>query len=453
MSDSLSKFGSSYQSKLLACILSSPAFIAQVIDLIEPSYFETKSFKWLFDKIFKYYRDYKKTPTADALKILLDREEDELLRQEILANIRDSLSNFNSPDLEFIKTSTIDWCRNQKLKQAILDSVDLLKNEKYDEIKIRIDTALKLGQTDNLGLDYIEDIDKRYEEEARTPISTGWDVLDELMKGGLAPGELGVFLAPSGIGKSWLLMNIGAHALKLKKIVLYYTLELNESYCGIRFDCILTGIPLEKISLHRDRVRSVLEKTDGKLIIKWSAQKSISYLGIQAHIEKLKLSGVTPDLVIIDYADLLKYAGRSEDVNRQEKETYEQLRGMGGELGLPIWTVCQTNRSAIEESEITADKISGAYGKVFTADFVASLSRKRQDKKSNTARLHIIKNRFGIDGITFPVVMDTSRGYIHIHSESSEDGRKTIDKMKSDDQFNREIAAKKWAEKSNASKF
>lgn len=442
--DKLSKFGYAFQSKLLSCTITDASFMSQIVDLVDPDYFETKSFKWIFEKIFLYFKEYRKTPTAEVLKIYTDKLDDELFREEVLSNLRDAISYIGSSDLSFIKNETVNFCKNQKLRSAILESIEDIKTGDYERIKLRIDSVFKLGQTNDFGLEYLIDIDKRYDEESRTPIETGWDVLDSLMKGGLSYGELGVLIAPSGIGKSWFLMNIAAHSLRLKKTVVYYTMELNESYCGIRFDSILSGMPIDKLSLHRERIKETLSSMEGTLFIKWFAQKSISYLGIQAHLEKMKLNGINPDLVIIDYADLLKYTGKSEKDDIQYKEIYESLRGMAGELKLPIWTVSQANRSALEESEIGAEKISGAYSKVFTADFVASLSRKSQDKQSNTARLHIIKNRFGPDGLTFPVTMDTSIGYIDIHSRASEEGKKTIQKMKSDEQFTKDIIKKRF---------
>jgi predicted 3-demethylubiquinone-9 3-methyltransferase (glyoxalase superfamily) len=300
-----------------------------------------------------------------------------------------------------------------------------------------IDNALKVGMNSDIGMDYFDNIDMRYQEDSRDPLSTGWPVIDEIMKGGLAPGELGVAIAPSGAGKSWILASLGANALRQGKTVVHYSLELSENYTGWRYDCILTGISLEKISLHVDKVKETLQNIDGKLIIKWFPTKSVSLMGLRSHLTKLKMLGTDPDLVIIDYADLLKF-GNSKLAKYEILEAlYEELRGFAGENQVPIWTVSQSNREGLNDDIIEADKAAGAYAKIFPADFVISLSRKAQDKLSNTARMHVIKNRFGVDGVTFPVYMDTSRGVINVHSETSSKGKEVSNTMSTDSEYSR----------------
>jgi hypothetical protein len=199
----------------------------------------------------------------------------------------------------------------------------------------------------------------------------------------------------------------------------------------------LTGITLEKIKLHVDKVKETLADIPGKLIIKWFPTKSVSLMGLRSHLTKLKMLGTNPDLVIIDYADLLKF-GNSKLAKYEILEAlYEELRGFAGENQVPIWTVSQSNREGLNDDIIEADKAAGAYAKIFPADFVMSLSRKAQDKLSNTARIHIIKNRFGIDGVTFPVYMDTSRGVINVHSETSSKGKEVSNTMTTDSEYSK----------------
>ncbi len=413
------------------------AFVSQIYDLVKVEYFDSESVKFLIDRSLEYFKKNKKVPTLDVLKVFIDRVEDGLLKQEIVNTLKEAVKSATSTDLDFIKETTIDFCKNQELKGAILESVQLLKNSDYDSIKTIIDNALKVGMNSDIGLDYFDNIDLRYQEDSRDPLSTGWSAIDEILKGGLAPGELGVAIAPSGAGKSWILASLGANALRNGKTVVHYSLELSESYTGWRYDCILTGIALEKIKLHVDKVKETLETIPGKLIIKWFPTKSVSLMGLRSHLTKLKMLGTDPDLVIIDYADLLKF-GNSKLAKYEILEAlYEELRGFAGENQVPIWTVSQSNREGLNDDIIEADKAAGAYAKIFPADFVMSLSRKAQDKLSNTARLHIIKNRFGIDGITFPVYMDTSRGVINIHSETSSKGKEVSNTMSTDSEYSK----------------
>ena len=122
---------------------------------------------------------------------------------------------------------------------------------------------------------------------------------------------------------------------------------------------------------------------------------------------------------------------------------YEDLRGLAGELELPIWTASQANRSALEEDVIGADKVAEDYSKVMTADFVMSMSRKVEDKIANTGRFHVIKNRFGPDGITFPATINTNTGYIMIYETSTQGGREAQGKMNNADEYIRKTLAQK----------
>jgi hypothetical protein len=221
---------------------------------------------------------------------------------------------------------------------------------------------------------------------------------------------------------------------------------LSENYTGWRYDCILTGISLDKINLHVDKVKEALQKISGKLIIKWFPTKSVSLMGLRSHLTKLKMLGTEPDLVIIDYADLLKFGNSKMAKHEILEALYEDLRGFAGENKVPIWTVSQSNREGLNDDIIEADKAAGAYAKIFPADFVMSLSRKAQDKLSNTARLHIIKNRFGVDGVTFPVYMDTSRGVINVHSETSSKGKEVSNAMTTDTEYNRQRLKQRFSQ-------
>lgn len=201
MGDKLSKYGYSFQTKLIGSVLTDATFISQTFDILKDDYFDSDAIKWIIRKCFQYYAEYKRIPTLDVLKVYCDKISDELLREEIKNTLRESISQLESTDLSFVKTETIAFCKNQELKTAILESVEYLKAEKYDSIKERIDRALKVGISNDIGLEYLEDLETRYAEDARNPISTGWSVLDGLLKGGLSGGDLGVFVASSGAGK------------------------------------------------------------------------------------------------------------------------------------------------------------------------------------------------------------------------------------------------------------
>ena len=157
----------------------------------------------------------------------------------------------------------------------------------------------------------------------------------------------------------------------------------------------------------------------------------------------MEIQEIKPDAVIVDYADILKPTTFYKEKRHATGETYENLRGLAGEFDVPVWTASQANRSSLEEDVIDASKVSEDYSKVMTADFVMSMSRKVEDKIANTGRFHIIKNRFGPDGITFPATINTNTGFIQIYETNSQGGKETQGKMNNADEYIRKTLAQK----------
>lgn len=447
MTDRLSSYGYSFQIKVITALFTDKMFLQQIADILSPSYFESDANNWIITTILEYHKEYKTTPTLEVMKVKLDSVEHDVLKEQIKAHLKDAWKYTEADDLQFIKQQAIDFCKNQEIKKAILTSVDLLKHGRYEDIKVKIDNALKAGGDKNIGHDYITSIDMRYTEAVRFTKETPWEVINELTDGGLGKGELGVFVAPAGIGKSWGLINIGANAVKKGLTVIHYTLELNEAYVGLRYDSVITGIANQNLKHYQSQVKEELEKLDGDLIIKYYPTKTVSVLGLRGHIEKCIMQGKKPDVVVVDYADLLR--GHGQEKRHELEGIYEDLRGMAGEYEIPIWTASQANRSALEEDVIGAEKISESYGKVMVADFVISLSRKVQDKLAGTGRWHVIKNRFGPDGITLPSKMNTSNGQIHIYADTSVQGKETQKQMDKGEEFTRKMLARKFQEINN----
>jgi replicative DNA helicase len=303
---------------------------------------------------------------------------------------------------------------------------------------------MKAGTTRDLGHDYIISLEERLAESARITVKTPWDVVNDIMDGGLGHGELGVIVAPAGIGKSWTLQALGAGALKEGKTIVHYTLELNENYVGLRYDSIFTGVTTSNIKYYKDDVQSKLSKLPGKLLIKYFPTKGASVQTISSHLKQIEISGEKPDMVLVDYADILMPVGTFKEKRHAIGTIYEDLRGLAGELEIPIWTASQANRSALEEDVIGADKVSEDYSKVMTADFVMSMSRKVEDKIANTGRFHVIKNRFGIDGVTYPATINTNIGQVQIFEGSSQFGKNAQSKMNNSEEFLRKELKNKY---------
>jgi replicative DNA helicase len=421
--DNLSKYGQSFQSKVISALLTDKKFLDQLDGIISPKFFESEPNKWIVEEIIDYHANYKKNATLDLFKVKVSQLKNESLKASVVDQLRHVYTQIGNIDLDYIKDEFTSFCINQNLKGVILKSVDLLEAGNYDKIKTLVDDAMKVGITVDLGHDYFEHFEERFLDEDRSVIPTGWQPIDDLMNGGLGGGELAVVVAPSGVGKTWLLTCIGANAVKLGKNVVHYSMELSEHYVGARYDTVFSQIPSTQLKERHDELKTKIDKLTGRLKIKYFPPRGVTTKKIQHHIEQMIAAGNKPDLIIVDYADLLLSSNKNTDSTYQEQGgVYIELRGLSGELGIPVWTASQTNRSAIDSEVIEADKIADSYAKVMNADFIMSWSRKAKDKINNTARAHVMKNRFGPDGLTFPSKMDTNIGFIEVFEGNSSDG-------------------------------
>ena len=302
----------------------------------------------------------------------------------------------------------------------MLNSVGLLKNSSFDEISNTINEALKLGCDNNFGYDYLKDFEQRFEIKARNPVSTGWSRIDALAKGGLGKGELGVVIAPTGAGKSMVLVHLGAQAIKAGKNVVHYTLELADTVVASRYDSCITGVPLKDLFTFKEQIYETVQDLEGGLIVKEYPTKSASTRTLENHLEKLRQRDFKVDMILVDYGDLLKPNVIRKEKRMELESTYEELRAIAQKNNCPVWTASQTNRSGLNAEVITMESISEAFNKCFVADFIFSVSRTIEHKNENGGRMFIAKNRFGPDGLVYPLNMDTSNVTIEVLEPTGE---------------------------------
>lgn len=446
--DTLVTFGIPFQNKCVVAMLSDRSFVEQSLDIINTKYFESEANQWIVDRVIWYFTHYKSVPTVEVLKRESDKLSDgqTVLKTAIIEGLKLAFLTLksNPDDLAYIKDEFLKFCKNQAIKRAILESADLLQSGKYEQIKNIIDKAMHAGQERNIGHIWTEDLAVRTSKVTRNVVATPWDCINQITDGGLGAGELGCVVAPSGIGKSWLLSSIGAQAMRDGKRVAHYTLELSQEYMGLRYDTIFTGIEANKVREHTDLVQQAISEIKGQVFIKYFPTRSVTIHAIRAHIERLHNLGNAPDLVLIDYADLLLSAAKADSKHEMLGIIHEEIRGMLGEYKIPGWTASQSGRTSLNDDIVEADKIAGAYAKIMTDDLVISASRKVADKITNTARIHVIKNRFGPDGLTFPAYMDLAHGQIEIYDENSPQGTMLKQKMQSGEGQMKALLSKKF---------
>ncbi len=452
---SIESYGISFQIKVLSALLTDKPFLQNINDVLTEEYFNNTAHKWVVGEVLKYYQKFHTNPTMDVLKVEMKKIENEVLQLSIKEQLKEAYRSSDESDLTYIKQEFANFCKNQQLKKALLNSVDLLKAGDYDSIRTLVDSALRSGQDKNIGHEYNKDTESRYREEDRTPIPTPWNKFNEVLQGGLGEGDFGLIFGNPGGGKSWSLIAIGAHAVKCGFNVIHYTLELGEGYIGRRYDAFFTEIPVDKLKHSKEKVGEATSDLPGNLIIKEYPMGKASLSTIESHIKKCIDLDFKPDLIVIDYVDLLSSKRTNRECKDEIDDIYMSTKGLARELKLPIWSVSQVNRAGAKDSIIEGDKAAGSYDKIMIADFAMSLSRQKKDKLNGTGRFHIMKNRYGADGMTFNAKIDTSTGHMEITGELGEDEEEELisnDKVKASnfgsniDNFDREYLSKQFFE-------
>lgn len=410
---SIDEYGPIFQMKVISSLLTHKEFLQNINDVLDEEYFSNPAHKWVIGEILDYYDKYHTTISMDILKVEMKKVENEVLQVSIKEQLREAYKA-DIDDLTYVQEEFSAFCKNQQLKKALLNSVDLLKAGDYDSIKFMIEAAMKAGQDKNIGHEYGKDIETRYREDHRTIVPTPWEPINNLIQGGLGNGDLGLIFGNPGGGKSWSLVALGGFAVKLGYNVIHYTLELSESYTGRRYDAFFTTVPVDRLEKHKETVEEVVPELPGELIIKEYPMGKTTISNIESHIKKVTDLGIKPDLILIDYIDLLATKKKTADRKGEIDDIYTSTKGLARQLNIPIWSVSQVNRAGAKDNVIEGDKAAGSYDKMMITDLSISLSRKKEDKVNGTGRFHIMKNRYGMDGLTFQVNVDTTIGKIEI---------------------------------------
>ncbi len=412
-----SQYGKAFQEKIFQGLITDQDWAKQMSEVMKPHFFDLKYIQYLTDRYFAYFEKYRCFPTMQLL-ITIIREEltgagaDGLLREQIVEFLLRVRANPHPGDLKYVKDKTLDFCKRQAFKEALEKAVDLVTDDKFESVIDLMKTAVSVGMPHSVGHDFFEDMEARFQEVMRITCPTGLPYLDakEILDGGLGRKELGVIVAPTGVGKSHWLVAMGAEAMRRGKNVVHYTFELAETQVGKRYDANLVGVNSNSIRENREKIKKFYAENEdlGKLIIKEYPTRTCSVNMIRNHIEKLKMRGFVPSMVVIDYADIMKSSKSYDSIRHELMLVYEELRQLGQDMNLPIWTASQSNRAGSGADVVGLENMSEAYGKAMVADCVITLARKPEEKASGFARLFVAKNRAGRDGIIFPLKIDTS---------------------------------------------
>jgi replicative DNA helicase len=449
---SFGKYGKIFQEKIFQGLLTDKTWASQMTEVMTPEFFDLKYLRFLTDRYFQYFIKYKDFPTLNLLITIvkegLSQGTDVILRDQIVEFLHRMKTNPDVSDLQYVKDNALDFCKRQAFKSALTKAVELIETEQFEGVVNIMKEAVGAGLPSSIGHDFFNDIEARFIRQRRMTISTGIRQIDrkEVLNGGLGKGELGVVVAPTGVGKSHFLVSVGAAALKMGYNVVHYTFELSETVLGTRYDSHLCRISATDIPDLREVVIAEYAqmKDLGRLIIKEYPTGSASVMTLRNHVEKLLLKGIKPDVIVIDYADIMRSSRKYDSMRHELKLIYEELRAMAVDCQVPIWTASQANREAANADVVGLENMSEAYGKAMVADFICAISRKPSEKLLGGARLHVAKNRAGRDGFVFPIKIDTSQSRIEVMDEIAEMSLEDVNQ--SDSSSMKDLLRKKWKE-------
>jgi archaellum biogenesis ATPase FlaH len=410
--DSFSKMGRTYQEKTVQSILTDQLFAEQMMDVLKPNFFELGYLQTIAELFYEHKRQYRTFPSPELIGIMVQQDTavEDLTKQQVQTFLKAMIEHPLNGDTGYIQSSSLDFCKRQTLKEALVKVIDCIEDSDYDSVQGIVKDALSKGASRDLGHDYMSGFPARAQKNLRQPISTGWPILDRCFNGGWERGTLSTFIAPTGAGKSMFLVNCGAAAIAQGLNVLYVTCEMADYKIGIRFDSYFSGIEINNVPDSAHIVeQQVRDQVKGRLFIKEFPTKTATVQTIRSHIQRLQATKeFIPDMVIVDYADLLRGSRGYGDKRFELEGIYEELRALAQEFKVVLVTADQTNRSGLDMEVVTIGQIGESYAKATVCDVIMTVSRRADDKTTNSGRLFIAKSRLGQDGMVFPFQLNTA---------------------------------------------
>jgi len=417
--------GSTFQIQLLNQIIIDKEFARTIIDVIEPSYFENKYFKLIIQMIMEYYTKYEHVPTFDTLEQITKSE----FQQEMASKIiLDTLNKVKDAPLEggdFVQEKALKFCKQQELQKAITKAQKVIDGgefENYDKLETLVREALQVGEREDGMADVFSNLDDVLNEDYRHPIPMGIPGIDRLLKGGLAKGEIGVVLAPTGVGKSTLLTKISNHAFNLGYNVLQIFFEDNPKIIQRKHFTLWTKIHPDELSVKKDsvmeKVKEIKETMPNRLILKKLPSDTMTMLQIKNQIRKMVADGIKIDMVLLDYIDCVVPDKNLGDEWKSEGSVMRAFEAMCHEMNIVGWTATQGNRSSISSEVVTTDQMGGSIKKAQVGHVIISVAKTLQQKEMKLATIAITKSRIGDDGVVFENCK-FDNGMLEIDTESS----------------------------------
>ena len=418
--------GVDYQNRLLNQIIVDTKFGESVIDAIDPNYFQTADLRNIMVAVKNIKDNYGSIPDYPTLEFKLKQIDESILRNFTLERL-ETIRNITVKTPKLIHEEAIKFCKQQELSKAvkkIQKLIDTGKAENFDSAGEFVRTALDVGYAKDDDTTLFDGIDEVLADDYRNPIPTGIAKLDEVMNGGLSKTELGVVVAPFGIGKTTLATKIANSAFNEGYNVLQIFFEDQPKVIKRKHYSCWTGYELNTLGIYREeviaKVKEMEEKSNGSLKLKRFPSDGTTIKTIRKYIEKKISEGFRPDILLLDYIDCVQPSRKFDDVYAGEGNVMREFETMLSDFNIAGWTFVQGNRSSIKAEVVEADQIGGSIKKGQIGHFIMSIAKSLSQKDSGHANIAILKSRFGKDGLVFQdCVFDNGRIQIDIGEQQN----------------------------------
>jgi replicative DNA helicase len=425
---------------ILRNLLTNEHYMRKVIPFIKKEYFEG-TYRLLFNEVTRFVGKYNKLPTLDAFKVEIDQSD--RFNEQTYGHALDILPTIfdkKEENQQWLLDTTEKWCQDRAIYLAIMESISVIdgKHQKLTKNALPdiLQNALAVSFDTNIGHDYLENVDERYdfyhEQEERIPFDL--DYFNRITKGGLPNKTLNIALAGTGVGKSLFMCHCAASALSQGRNVLYITMEMAEERIAERIDANLMNVAIDQLenmsqSMFRERVEKIANKTNGKLIIKEYPTGQAHSSHFRALLNELKLKKkFVPELIFIDYLNIcassrMKGMGGSINSYSYIKSIAEEIRGLAVEFDVPIVSATQTTRSGYSNSDVGLEDTSESFGLPATADLMFALISNEELAGLGQIMVKQLKNRYNDPNVDkrFIIGVDRSKMKLYDVDESKQD--------------------------------
>jgi len=395
---------------VLRNLLHNEDYLRKTIPFLKGDYFQDRNQKLVFEEISNFVTEYNQVPTKEVLAIETEKRKDinETEYKEIVQLVNDLEEQ--PAEFNWLVDTTEKWCRDRAIYLALLESISIAdggdKEKSPDAIPSILSDALAVSFDNNVGHDYLNDADERYDAYTRKEDRIGFDLeyFNKITKGGLPNKTLNIALAGTGVGKSLFMCHVASSVLLQGKNVLYITLEMAEEKIAERIDANLLNVNIQDITdlpkqMFTSKVNNIAQKTQGTLIIKEYPTASAHSGHFKSLLNELALKkSFRPDIIFIDYLNICassRYRGNST-VNSYSyiKAIAEELRGLAVEANVPIVSATQTTRSGFGSSDVELTDTSESFGLPATADLMFALISTDELEGLGQILVKQLKNRY-----------------------------------------------------------